>query len=284
MLNVLPVKKENFNEVYPLFEQIPTPAPLAKERWRNLFNRQWDCQVEPLGYVLMNANEIAGYIGLITVERKIHEQRHRITGLTSWTVNKQYGGHAIKLIFPFIRDQERTLTCFTPAKSVDAVFRRFGFQELNAFLQVIPFWVMPVGQKDYQISFDIEQHRPILTKGDWQIYCDHRQFASEHFILKNGKTYCYVVAKRILKKRLPFLHIHYISDKEQFREGIQKFVAMICYRTKTLGLIIFDSYLGYKKVTGAIRIKMPDKPLFRSPTLPAEDVDSLYSEFFVLDF
>ena len=147
MLKVLPVQKEDFDKVYPLLTQIPSPISIPKETWHNLFIPQWDGQVEPLGYVLMDENEIVGYIGLITVQRNIHGQRQEIMDLASWTVKEQYRGHAISMLFPFIKDQQRTLRCFTPAKSVDAVFRRFGFQELNAVLQIIPFWAVSFGRK-----------------------------------------------------------------------------------------------------------------------------------------
>ncbi len=284
MLKVLPAKKENFDKVYPLLIKIPSPISIPKETWRNLFNQQWDGQVEPLGYVLMKENEIVGYIGLITVQREIQGQRHEIMDLTSWTVKKQYGVHAIQMLLPFIQDQKRTLRCFTPAKSIDVIFRRFGFQELNAFLQIIPFWAISFGQNDYEISFDIEGNRQLLTKEDWQIYCDHRKFSSEHFIIKKDQTYCYVIAKRIFKKKLPFLHIHYMSDKKQFAQGIQKFVGTICCRSRTLGLMIFEHCLGQERLPGVIKMKMRAKPLFRSVYLKPEDIDSLYSEFFVLNF
>ena len=284
MPKVRPVNKEDFDKVYPLFKHIPKPIPIKKETWRNLFNRQWNCQVEPLGYVLMEENEIVGYIGLIAVQRKIHGQWHEIMDLTSWTVNKQYGGHAIQMLSPFIQDQKRTLRCFTPAKSVNMIFRRFGFQELNAFLQIIPFWAMSFGQNDYEISFDIDRHRPLLTQEDWQIYGDHRKFSSEHFIIKKDQTYCYVVAKRVFKKKLPFLHVHYISDKQRFAQVIPKFAGTICWHSKTLGLIVFEHCLERKKIPGAIKMEMQAKPLFRSQTLKPEDIDSLYSEFFILDF
>ena len=73
-------------------------------------------------------------------------------------------------------------------------------------------------------------------------------------------------------------------DAKYFIKAIEKFAGTICCRTKTLGLILLNSYLGGKKIGSAIRIKMQAKPLFRSHTLKAEDIDSLYSEFFVLNF
>lgn len=285
MLKVLPVKREDFEMVYPLLTQIPSPIAIAKETWRRLFDRQWDSQIEPLGYVLMKESEAVGYIGLLTVKREIDGQRHEIMNLTSWTVKKQYSGHSIKLIFPFIQDQARTLTCFTPAKSVDVVFRRFGFQELNSALQVIPFWAMSFGRNDYEIFFDIAGQRSLLTKEEGQIYNDHRSFSgSTHFIIKKAQDHCYVVAKRVLKKKLPFLHVHYVSDKKLFVQGIKKFVGAICCRSRVLGLIVFEHYLGSQELSGTIKVRMQSKPLFRSAYLKQKDMDSLYSEFFVLDF
>jgi len=284
VLKILPVTKEDFDKVYPLLTQIPSPMPLPKETWRNLFERKWEAQVEPLGYVLLKDSEIVGYIGLITVQREINGQRYEIMDLTSWTVDKRYGGYAIQMLFPFIRDQKRTLRCFTPAKSVDAIFRKFGFEELNACLHILPFWVISAGRNEYEISFDIDGHRHLLSKEDWQIYLDHRPFASEHFLIKKGQAYCYVVAKRVSRKRLPFLHVHYASDKKLFASAIGKFVGTLCVRTKTLGLIVFENCLGPERIPGAIKKKMPSKPLFRSADLKPKDIDSLYSEYFVLNF
>jgi len=284
MLAVVAASKDDFEKIYPLLKRIPSPRPVAKETWQRLLSRQWENQIEPFGYVLVDDTDVVGYIGLIGVERQLGGNRHQIIGLTSWTVDDRYKGHAMKLLFPFIRDQAKTLTCFTPAKSVDAVLRRFGFQELNAAWQVIPFWSVSFGKKDYQILFEPDKIQPLLSKKDDVIYQDHRRLRCILFVLKNGRDYCCVVAKRVVKKSLPFLQIHYISDKEIFRKGIQKFVASICQRFQTLGLIVFDSYLEHRPIKGAIKVQMPDKPLFRSPTLTAKEMDSLYSEFFVLDF
>ncbi len=284
MFKILPVQKEDFDKVYSLLKHIPSPLTIPRETWRNLFERKWAAQVEPLGYVLLKDSEIVGYIGLITVQREINGRRHEIMDLTSWTVDKKYGGYAIQMLLPFIQDQKRTLRCFTPSKSVEAVFRKFGFEELNACLQVIPFWAVSTGHNVYEISFDIEGHQQLLSKEDWQIYRDHRPFASKHFLIKKGRAYCYVVAKRIFKKRLPFLHVHYVSNKKLFAKSSQNFVGAICLRTKTLGLIVFENCLGQERLTGAIRKVMPSKPLFRSTSLMPEDLDSLYSEYFVLNF
>lgn len=284
MFKILPVKKEDFNQVYPLLTQIPAPVTIPRETWQNLFERKWDAQVEPFGYVFLKDSEIVGYIGLITVQREINGQRHEIMDVTSWTVDKKYGGYAIQMLFPFIRDQKRTLRCFTPAKSVDAIFRKFGFEELSACLQIIPFWAISPGRHAFEITFDIEGHRQLLSKEGWQIYHDHRPFASEHFLIKKGQACCYVVAKRIFKKRLPFLHVHYVSDKKLFASSIQKFVGTICLRTKILGLIVFENCLGQEHLPGAIKKRMPSKPLFRSTDLKPENIDSLYSEYFLLNF
>ena len=103
-------------------------------------------------------------------------------------------------------------------------------------------------------------------------------------MIRRDKAYCFIVAKRVIKKKLPFLQIHYVSNKELFRDAIKEFAWKLCSRSKTLGLIVFDFYVGHKELKGAMKIKMPSKPLLRSQTLKSEDMDSLYSEFFVLDF
>ena len=284
MLKILTVTSNDFDKVYPLLTRIPSPIPISQETWRRLFSRQWDGQVEPLGYVLINEGEIVGYIGLITVHRRIGGQVHEIMDLTSWTVDKKYSGYAIKMLSSFIHDHSRTLRCFTPAKSVDLIFRRFGFQELTANLHVIPFWSFNLGLKDFQITFDIQGHQALLLKEDWQIYHDHHKLSSEHFIFKNGQSYCYVVAKRVWKKKLPFLHIHYVSDKKLFAQTIGKFTVKICVFLKIFGLIVFENYLGQEKIKGIIKLNMSSKPLYRGFDLKPENMDSLYSEYFVLNF
>lgn len=284
MLKVLPVIEKDFDRAYPLLQQIPTAVLVNKETWRRLFVKQWDCQIEPLGFVLTDGDETVGYIGLISAKREVNGEPETIMGLTSWTVKKEHGGHAMKLIFPFIRDQEKTFTCFTPAKSVDAVLRRFGFQELNSSWQLIPLWMTDLGKTQHQVIFEVDQQLSLLSQRDLQIYNDHQKSSAEHLIIKDKEKACYILAKRTLRKKLPFLQVHYVSDKKFFADVIGTFTLTICYRTKTLGLIVFDSYLEHQKIKGSIRIEMPDKPLFRSPKLKSHDIDSLYSEFFVLDF
>lgn len=285
MFTVRPARQEDFDKVYPLLTQIPSPVPLAKGVWQNLFERQWPSQIDPLGYVLLKEDELIGYIGLITVRRNINGHWHEFLDLTSWTVAQPGKGYAMQMLNPFILDQNKTMRCFTPAKSVNAIFRRFGFQELNAYMQIVPFWNMGFGRGGNAILFDVPKNLSILSAQDRQIYEDHRKFSSEHFIItaKDGR-YCYVVAKRIRKKKLPFLHVHYISDKQLFADSAGKFAAAVCLHYRVLGLIIFDHCLGNRYIPGAIRREMQAKPLYRSSSLKPEDIDSLYSEFFVLDF
>jgi len=284
VIKVRAVTKDDFGKVYPLFNRIPAPMTIPEETWGKLFSRQWDDQVEPLGFVLAKDHDIVGYIGLIAVKRDIRGQRSELVDISSWTVEKEYGGHAIRMLYAFLEDQSRTFISFTPSKSADRILRHFGFQQLNANLQIIPFWTMALGPSGHEVIFDIESQRSLLTKEDWKIYCDHRKFSSVHFMIKKGRSYCYVVAKRALKKKLPFLHVHYVSDKEIFARAIPKFTGMVCRRFKTWGLVVFEHYLEGQRVRGAIKMEMSSKPLFRSPNLQPGDIDSLYSEYFVLSF
>jgi hypothetical protein len=283
VLTVRAVTKDDFDQVYPLLQRIPAPIAIPRETWRKLFETHWDKQAGPLGYALVDEQKIVGYLGLITVGRDFRGKRFEVTDMSSWTVDPGYGGYALKILCPFIQDHNKALISFAPSKTSDAIFRRFGFQELNANLYVIPFW-NGAFRRDHEIEFDMEGQRALLSKEDWQIYTDHYKFSSAHFVIKHGQSYCYVVARRVLKKRLPFLHIHYVSDKKRFARTIRQFTGTLCRRFRVWGLVGFQNYLGDQAVPGSLKMEMSSKPLFRGANLKPEDIDSLYSEYFLLDF
>jgi hypothetical protein len=284
MVSVRKAVVDDFESVYSLLSGLNFPL-ITRDVCRRLFTSYWDKEEDNPGYVLVDRDRVVGFLGSIFSARFINNNVEKFCNLTTWAVKKEYRGESISLVDPFLKLKGYTLTVFTPAKVTCLVLEKLGFKEIDTALRIIP--PLPVaGASGGRCSLELDKDRirGYLDARDMKIYNDHIKFDCVYLLLKppEGEN-CFAVIKKTRKKKLPFAHVHYISNPYIFSKYINTVSLKACLAMKVVGLIIDERYLKGRGIRYSIRRGIPDRKIFKSESLKGEDVDTLYSELFVLN-
>ena len=127
-----------------------------------------------------------------------------------------------------------------------------------------------------------------IKNDELKIYNNHLKFKAVYMLIKSLNDRCFIVGKKskVKIKKIPFpvLHIHYIGNRKIFSKFINFFNLKLCYQLKVLGLLVEERYLVDMKINSfAFPYVLPRPYTYKSDTLDSSSVDTLYSEFFLLD-
>ncbi len=274
---------DDFEKTYPLLLEFNNHK-LKKEDWCRLFVNHWGSQEARFGYLLIDDNKAVGFLGLIFANRLINNATHKFCNITSGIVKKTYRNESLKLFLPMLELKGYTITDFTPSKEVYLILKKLGFKDLETHINIIlPLPSLVRSSENCLIEFDKNAIRGDLSQGDLNIFHDHLKFKTIHMLIRSSNENCYVVLNKTRKKFFPFAQIHYISNLELFLKYIACIRLKICSRLGVCGLLISQRYLKNCKPSGLIRIRRSQPTLFKSDLLEKDDVDTLYSEQFLLN-
>jgi hypothetical protein len=284
MADLLKVKESNFETVYPILSGLYSGKD-SRDKWKRLFYRYWRSDEDYVGYMLVDEGKIVGFIGLLFSRRFIRGSEHKFCNVTSWIVDDGYRVEGIRLLIPVIKLTDYIVTNFTPSQRVCEILKGFGFKEAADTLKLIPFYlsasaIFSSKRCCVYSNGDVVTHLDGMNKS---IYEDHAIFPSEHIYISSKLGDCYLVMTRAVKKRLPFLFVNYVSNKDVFAKVINDVIFQICIKMQVVGLISEEHSSARHSINGAIYIKRPSPSMFKSDHINREDIDSLYSENFVLN-
>jgi len=294
MARVRKVTVDDFDKIYPLLLELNNPR-ITKEMWKRLFVHQWGDNEPYIGYVLEDGGEAKGFIGLIFSRRAIDGATYKFCNVSSWIVKEEYRSESLSLIFPLLTLKDYTITNLTPSPAVYDIFRTLGFQQLDDTVRVFPFFMWKRFFQ-HQCSADLESEDMAkhINEQHLKIYDDHAAFRAIHALIQYNEQTCYLVMRRIkgvhvgnrldiLTARIPLLQVHYVSNPNLLLQHIGCIAFRICLRFRVLGLLIDDRLLKGHSHGMSISLKLQSPRLFRSEALDRTQVDSLYSELFLLN-
>jgi len=283
MVDIKKAKAEDFENIYPLLQQLDN-SRLTKHDWRQLFISHWSDKENYFGHVMMDKDKAVGFLGLLFSERVINDRVEKICNLTSWIVKEQYKSQSVLLLFPVLRMEDYTTTVFTPSQVTYSVLKTLGYKNISSNRRIIP--PLPVSSrsnKDYSVEFENEAIRNCLSGKVLKIYHDHLRFKCIHLVIRMQGASCYIILKKRRIRGLPFAYVHFLSDLSIFSAYIHKASSKICAHLKILGLVIDERYLRGQRLKNSFTIRSSAPLLYRSNSLKKEDIDTLYSELFILD-
>jgi len=281
-VSVVKARAGDFERVYPLFEDFGI-SRITKEDWRHLFARNWDSSEDYYGYVLDQGGDVKGFLGLIFSERIINGHREKFCNMTSWTVKQESRGHSLQLLLEALKLGNCTFTNFTPSVGVASILRKLGFTELEAGAQVLlPVPGFSLVRTSYSALLDIDEIGKRLSETDRKIFTDHRGFNCRHLLISDGEEYCYLVLKNRSYKRLPFARVQYLSNPELFASSIDALRTNLCWRLKVAGLIVENRYVDGRTFSYSKAYPQQCPTFFKSVSVSARDIDTLYSEMILL--
>jgi N-acetylglutamate synthase-like GNAT family acetyltransferase len=300
---------EDFDSIYPLLEQFNN-KDFDKEHWSRLFTRYWPNSEDHIGFVMLDDEHPVGFIGTIYSERTKERVNEKVCNISSWIVEPKYRNESLLLFNQILAQKNNVITTFTPIPESVKILSRFGFKMLDNALIWLPRQHFYRHKRLECFSGDeILKHN--IDNEIARIYSDHRQFNAQHFLFKKNDAQCYVMVKRVnifrrkliksrfinicntlcrkmlrysfLDKEINVAQTHYISDVMFFNENILNISGKISVLADSSGLIVDKRF--YKKNKWLLHFESnPQISLFRPVKFTAGQIDSAYSEMFVLDF
>ena len=125
--------------------------------------------------------------------------------------------------------------------------------------------------------------RKRFNNGTLKIFNDHRSLNCSHILICGPKGMCYLIGARTIKKNIPLVHIHYISDHRFFSSHINSLSGRLCWQMKVFGILVDERQLHGETVFPSIRLSLPYPRVYKSDTLKSKDIDLLYSEYQILN-
>ena len=273
------------------FEKITTPLfpklyssflvdddPLSTEQdWRNVFDYAWDTGEGYCGYAMLDDGEVVGMLGMIFSERLIEGAPRRFCNLHTYWVREDHRGRSLFLLRPLLRLDGYTVTHFTPCDTVRAVTKKLGFESLNNQLRIL----LPLGggsNGGSPFSWEPGVIADRVADPDRRILQDHQPYGCGHLLICEEDRYCYILYTEVKRHRVPYVHIHYISDLELFGRREREVRRALFKRHSIRFVALDDRLVGDLRLRLSFRFWAPAHALFKSSEVRSEQIDNLYSD------
>ena len=290
MVNIEKAQIEHFEDIYKLLLNFKYTRN-TKNDWKNLFIDHFQGEKGYYGYVLKDGDRIVGFVNYLFAKRKFNGKVVTFCNLGNWIVLKEYRNKSLSLLTPILRLKDCIFTNFTASRAVYKVLKTLRFQEIgNEFIIIPPIpgiSFLEIFKSDIKVLYgkDVKKY---LKEDELIIYNDHTNpdFKCRHILLKDSMETCYIIAKRAYRRKLPFLHIHYISNSKIFSKhaGILRVICPFYF--KVFSIIVDKRFLGRGKINNVISYNLQSHRLCKSnlsyPVDNLKKIDHLYSEFIVL--
>ena len=270
---------EDFDHVYSLFSSFQEPRP-SKEEFQQLFVSRWGSDEPYVGFILEDNGQAVGYLGTLFSLREINGRKEKFCNLYTWVVKEEYRSEGLPLLFQVLRMKDVTVTNFT-GNRVGSILTKFDFQVLDKTLKIL--LPVPVFDDGCELIFDYSRIAPLLDAHDHRVFKDHRDFKYPFILLKAREGASLICYKKVKRKRLPVLEVHYLSGRDAFLKHIRHVLVSLCLRTRAVGLMAGDHFLGDASLPFSITIPQRQMRLFRSKTVLREEMDTMYSELQILN-
>jgi hypothetical protein len=283
VVKIVKVDDSNFEEAYQLLLGFKSNG-ISKEVWRRLLRPQWRLDGTHCGLGLVDKGRLVGFIGTLFSERVIDGRVERFCNLSSLIVREAYRRHGWMLMFSAVREENCTITIFTPRRVLYTRAPEAGFRSLGGRMNVmfsVP-WARSACGADTELLDDSNEIRQYLDETHRRYLDDHLPYECGHLLLQQSARYCYMVHVSIRYAKVPYALMLYVSDPGLFAEFSIAIRAFILGK-EGLRFLAVDSRLirdlplqaSFDFPTNVRRLYKPDR---LSPHL----VDNLYSEFVLL--
>jgi acetoacetyl-CoA synthetase len=130
----------------------------------------------------------------------------------------------------------------------------------------------------------------LLNETDRRIFHDHLPYDCVHAVISEGAEYCYVVAKRRVRRtpvhrlfplmtKFPYSELIYCSAPKILARHLERIKFGILRRQRTAALVADEHLFPLSSPRG---LKLRKEALYRAASLHPRELDKLYSEIVVL--
>ncbi|WP_200938641.1 hypothetical protein [Cellulomonas sp. Root137] len=248
---------------------------LSADDWARALVPSWRTAEPTHGYCLRADGVLVGVYAAFFSERVVAGRERRVCNLAAWCVLDGYGAQGLRLLRALLSSGAELFTDLSPSGSVVPIDLRLGFQRLDTTTDVRPN--LPLWRRRVTVVTDQGRIAGLLTGRDAEIFRDHAGAAAvRHVVLLVDDRPCYVMYRRVRRKRLPlFAALVHVGDTALFLRGVGPLGAHLLVR----GMPVL---LAERRIVGGpvglSRTVMGRPKLFRGADVEAGDVDDLYSE------
>lgn len=282
MSELLPARLDMFEEICALhFNPEMDAATKARIRKNHhpIFHYQWDRDDQPPGYVLANQGRIVGFLGGYFSRRFINQQPQRFCNLTSWMVAEGHRNESLRLLSPYLKLKDHTLTGFSAAPKVYPIYQHFGFKSLDARVQILPLLPLAPGlPAPGAAAHDPAVIEPLLAPEDRRILRDHLPYDCRHLLLQHNGGYLYLLFTLTSKRRFRMAYLHYLSDPASLWPCLGRIKWELLRTYRILFLCLEERWLRGRKPLFSKTYPLRVPRVYRSRHVEAPQIDSLYSE------
>lgn len=292
----------DFEGVYKLLKRL-NDTSLSKSDWEKITMVDFKADDNHYGYVIEHDGELLGFLGTIFSKRQLNGQEMNFCNFHSWIVDPTAKTGGMALLLKVLKLKGYILTNFTASKGPYKIFKSLKFKEIAyKNYKLLPLQsAKSVVKSDIQ-KVTIENAEKLLDQNQLQLYNDHIHFENAQFLtITNNDSRSFVISKRrtyvpkgfnkipvlqgVLKRNLFLGEIHYISNPEVYFNAFSSTsnAIKICRILGVLGIIVADRYLP-ETVTLKKKLYPNNRPYFYKHADEDQLIDTLYSEFFVLNF
>ena len=249
---------------------------LSPEQWAESLRPTWEADEVDHGFLLRAGDELVGVYAAFYSHRQLGVRSEKICNLAAWCVLEEYRAHSLRLLRAMLAQPGYTFTDFSPSGNVVPINERLGFVHLDtggAVVVNLP-WSAPG-----RVVTDSAAVDAALSEHDRHIHRDHSNAAAaRHVVVEARGRTCYVVYRRVRRKRLPlFGRVLYLSDPDAFRAIAGRLGRHLLWRRAIPFLLVEHRVTGVPP-WHAVALRTSRPAMMRSSTLGPTDVDYLYSE------
>jgi hypothetical protein len=290
MAIVREARGDDFERVYPLLLGFKN-LHLKEENWRQLFIDHSGLQHDHFGWVLVDGEEVVGFLGTTFSERTIRNETVRLCNLSNWIVKPGYRKHSLALHARAIADKSVTVTNMSPTPQVLKLVEKLGFTVMDKSERIVlPVVTARSFMDRCEILTEPGAIKSALEGESRRFFRDHQLPHNRHLLLRTQAGDCYVMMNRSFKTirgnwRLPFARVHHISAPDIFVRHLEKLVGRVAVSLKVVAIIVDNRMLqGTVPWHSFMRPGGERRVAFRSKKLVAEDIDGLYTEATLLNY
>lgn len=310
MIKIRKAIPEDFDLILPLLEEFHNTS-MTRGRWNRLFVNHWPVEEEHIGIVMLDDEKAVGFIGFLFSKRNINGEISKICNLSSWIVSKEYRSDikSLSIITEMMKMKDYTISSFTSTPEAFTILMKFGFKLLED--QTAHLFPDKKQAEELSVITGDKNIKLVLSEDEFRIYQDHKDFNCSIFILAKNDSHCMIVTKKqkftkrkfitsrsrnyidlILRKtikhsplneEIEFTSVHYFSNSEFFIKYQDSIAYYLTDLTNTFGLAVPKRFISGKN---KIKVLFSNctKAIYKSTELTAEQIDSIYSELFILDY
>jgi hypothetical protein len=283
-MEVRPVRPDQFDEVYPVFELFAN-SRMSRDDWRRmLFDLPWPVEEEHRGFALYDGGQVVGFVGTIFSRRRLFGTTQRFCNLTSWIVKETHRQASLQLMRPIHELRAYTISALTSTAAAHQVYARLGFQPLEPGQVLLPPFAEPaellravgvsVTTQHDRIARDLDE--------DGRAILDHMSGTlARQALVRRGRRRCHVVAVgSAWKRRWKLAHVLYTSDWDLFWDH-PGLVSLAFRRTLgTVGLRVDARHMRAQRPALCVQRALPVARQYRpaDPRVTPQLFDGLYTE------